>query len=167
MTQQHILYSHIFTLTYVNTIQTQINPVGNPAEKCFQCNKALVHLHCVVASFPLFFFWLLRSSVPFFLKVANDVKEELIPEKSEACGESSLQEAGREAFKEASDSFVFGYLNRAVRQAFVGLHLSEVSSGFFEAPHLQPLFKQIKGICEGFTDHSCSTATNQTSHVSS
>lgn len=65
----------------------------------------------------------LLLAFPFLPDVAQDVEEELIPEEGEACGQSGLQKAGREAFKAASDTFLFDYLNRTVYQACVGPHL--------------------------------------------
>ena len=60
---------------------------------------------------------------PCLLEVTHAAEENLIPKKGEACRQSGLHEAGREAFEEASEALLFGYLNRAVQQASVTPHL--------------------------------------------
>lgn len=44
-------------------------------------------------------------------------------------------------------------------------YLSKVNSGCFKAPNLQSLLEEIKGVCDCFTNHSSSTATDQALQV--
>lgn len=62
---------------------------------------------------------------PFIPDVTYGIQEEFIPKKGEACWQRSFHKAGREAFKEASDALLFGYLNRTVQQASIIPHLNE------------------------------------------
>lgn len=57
------------------------------------------------------------------LEAVHGDKENFIPEKGEACRQRGLHQARREAFEEASDTLIFGYLHRAVHQAPVTAHL--------------------------------------------
>lgn len=47
-----------------------------------------------------------------------------------------------------------------------GAYLSEVNPGCLEAPHLQSLLEEVKGICDYFADHSSTTAAQKARQVS-
>lgn len=84
---------------------------------------------CAAFSPPLFFF---LSSVevfgedlcsPSLLNVKQGVHEKFIPKKGEACCQCSFQKARWQAFEEASEALLFGYVSHAVQQASVAPHL--------------------------------------------
>lgn len=45
-------------------------------------------------------------------------------------------------------------------------YLSEATPGCLEAPHLQSLLEEVKGICDYFADHSSTTTTHKARQVS-
>lgn len=76
-------------------------------------------------SFSLLFLLVFGESVPLLIpECLHGIKEKFIPEKGKARGQRSLEQAGRQAFEQAAEPLLFGYLNHAVQQAPVAPHLS-------------------------------------------
>lgn len=65
-----------------------------------------------------------EAAGPLFLpEVTYGIEEKFIPEKGKPCGERSLYQAGLQAFEQASEPLLLGYLYHTVQQAPIAPHL--------------------------------------------
>ena len=77
----------------------------------------------------------LFSPLP-LLEVLHGIEEQLVPEEGETSGEGSLHEAGRQAFEEPTEAFLFAYLYHTVYEAPVMPNLNQSKKDCVKRLHL-------------------------------